>query len=333
MDAGSAHPRVSVVIVNWNTVDMLRECLRSVLAETRSSVEVFVVDNASRDGSADMVAREFPGVCLIANSENRGFAAANNQALVQARGRALLLLNPDTVVLDRAIDRMLDWLDEHPEVGAVTCALRNSDGSPQKSCGRFYSFWGTLFDNRALSRLLPSSRFLARRFLSYWDHASVRQVDWARGAVLMVRRAAAEVVGLLDEQFYIYGEEIDWCYRLRQAGWPLVFIPHAQVVHHGRASMDQRRISMFIQNYQSLYQLLLTHYPPWSYRAYRARTNVVILGWMMGFAVLLWAGRGDESERERWRAGLDAYRALWRWHRSAESHGLRGTPRVPRLQV
>ena len=193
--------KVSIIIVNWNTLELLRQCLKSVIEQTHCSYEIFVVDNASPDGSAGMVRNDFPDVHLIANDDNRGFAVANNQAIPLTTGEYILLLNPDTKVLDRAIDKMVVYLNETPAVGAVTSKLLNGDGSLQKNVGNFYTFWTTLLENRIIPKLLPNSEFLAKHLVAFWDHASRREIDWARGAVLMARRSVIEQIGCWTSNF------------------------------------------------------------------------------------------------------------------------------------
>jgi GT2 family glycosyltransferase len=325
--------QVSVVIVNWNTRDMLRECLRSLASETTICHEVFLVDNASTDGSEEMVATEFPDVCLITNQDNRGFAAANNQALLRAQGDMLLLLNPDTVILDGAVDTMHQWLTEHPPVGGVACKLLNTDGSLQSSCRKFYSFWRSIVDSQKLPNLIPRESVLAKRWLSkhlmcYFQHDDVRRVDHARGAVVMIRREALRDSGLLDEQYFLYGEETDLFMRMRNAGWPLFFIPHAQVTHHGGAASTQVRTASLIARHRAFYQLLLTHYPVWSYRLYRAKIEIEVL-------VRIAIGRiqAELTDDGSQSSSLAAYTALWHWHRSDEctARRLQHVPDIPQI--
>ncbi len=248
-----AEPAVSVVIVNWNTLALLRDCLRSVIDQTTASCEIIVIDNASSDGSADMVRAEFPGVVLIANGDNRGFAGANNQGLAVATGAHLLLLNPDTIVLDGAIDRMLAWLDRHPDVGCVGCQVLEGPGVIQQTC---FADPGPL--NQAivelglmrLSRWLP---FFGRPWYVGWDRRSEREVDVVSGMFMLIPRAVMDKVGPLDGAFFIYAEEADWCRRIRNAGYRCVFAPEAQIIHldGGSKSTAQIRSKMYVQMQKS----------------------------------------------------------------------------------
>ena len=231
-------PVLSIVIVSWNTREWLARCLDRVRAQTRTPHEIIVVDNASTDGSHELVATEFPGVHLVANERNLGFAAGCNQGLERARGAYWLLLNPDTEVLDGALDRLIAYLERHPEVAAVGPRLENLDGSLQPSAFAFYGTWRSLVENRLVQALVPW-RSPRSPWLAFWDHSSERAVDWVMGACLLVRRSVALRVGLLDERFFMYGEEVDWQWRMAEAGHRIVYWPEARVRHRKGASTSQ----------------------------------------------------------------------------------------------
>lgn len=233
---------LSIIIVSWNVRDLLRECIRSVqsnLSLPPDEYEIIVVDNASDDGSAEMVRRDFEAVSLIANEKNLGFGVANNQAFRACRGRWVLLLNPDALVVDESITRMLDVLENDPEIGAVGARLTNTDGSRQaSSAGSFPTTSNVachyLFLNRLLpARLLPPALFLAR------DPETVREVDWVSGACMMLRCAALEGT-IFDERFFMYGEDMELCARLRANGWNVVHAPGARVIHYLGGSMKRQ---------------------------------------------------------------------------------------------
>jgi N-acetylglucosaminyl-diphospho-decaprenol L-rhamnosyltransferase len=235
----SAACDVSVVIVNWNTRAILRDCLSSLQRHTRRrTVEVLVVDNGSADGSPQMVRDEFPAARLIANPKNLGYAAGCNQGIREARGRHLLLLNSDTRLEDDAISALADVLEERPGVGVVGCALVYADGAAQASGGHFPSLWGAVLAklDRARARDCGPRGDFAYPYLSRAEHGRERVVDWVKGAVMLVRREAAEAVGPLDESIFLFAEEWDWCYRMRTAGWKVLFVPEPHVVHLGSAS-------------------------------------------------------------------------------------------------
>lgn len=302
------------MIVSWNTRDLLRECLQSVFEQTRRhSLEVFVVDNASPDGSAAMVAAEFPAVQLIANSDNKGFAPANNQALALATGRYMLLLNPDTRILDGALDKLLDYAEAHQgeRIGILTCKLLNGDGSLQKSVNRFYSFWRSFFENRFFAGLLEKLNLQGDTFMSYWDHSERREIDWAFGAVMLFSKELMDEIGMLDDRFFIYAEEMDYFMRARKAGYHSWFLPEIEIVHYGKSSSRQRRAAMFIQNYKSFYLFLKKHYGGPGYWVYRLRACVYLLGWYLFFLL-----RKDEESRVQ----RGVYRETLQWHFSRDSY-------------
>jgi GT2 family glycosyltransferase len=234
------------------------ETLKNELAETDH--EVFVVDNLSADGSASMVAAEHRWVKLIANQENRGFAAANNQAFAQATGQHVLLLNPDTEVLPGSISKLLQFLDEHPQAGVVAPQLINTDGTVQRSCRQFPTFLGMLYELLGMSRLFPDEKKFREYKMLDWNHDDQRQVDQPEGACLMVRRQVVDEVGTLDEGFFMLFEEVDWCYRIKQQGWEIWFTPQARVLHHYGKSINQVKVRMIISSHRGLFRFWHKHY-------------------------------------------------------------------------
>lgn len=246
---------VSIIIVSWNTRDILRECLRSVYQETRQiSFEVIVIDNASSDSSAGMVKEEFPQVLLIENTANKGFAAANNQGMEIARGRYLLLLNPDTIVLDGAIPKAIYYADSHSDVAVVGCQVWESETTVQQTCFRFPSVLSLLMQKSGLCRMFPRSRLFGRETMAEWRRDTEREVDVVSGMFMLVRREAIDQVGLMDEDYFVYAEETDWCWRFWQAGWRCVFTPVARIIHRdgGSKSTEKVSIKMFVQQQKSL---------------------------------------------------------------------------------
>jgi len=266
---------ISVIVVNRNTRDILRKCLASVLAETAGiSFEVIVVDNGSTDGSAEMVRHEFPQVTLIGNQDNRGFAAANNQGMRVARGRYVLLLNSDTVVLDGAIQKTVAFADEHPEAAVVGCRVLNPDRSLQPTCFLFPSLPNMLLSTTYLYKLFPRNRFFGRERMTWWDRDDVREVEVVTGCFMLVQREAIENVGLMDERFFMYAEETDWCYRFKRAGWMNLFCPGASIVHLGGGSTRARADDMNIQLRRSILQFMKKHRSALSYGAARLLTSL-----------------------------------------------------------
>ena len=222
---------VSIVIVNWNTRDLLKQCLQSVFAETRDvSFEIIVVDNASTDGSQSMIRAEFPQITLVENSINRGFAAANNEGFCEAHGRYVLLLNSDTLIQKGAIQHCVRRLDARHNIGVLGCRVTYPDGRHQGSYFRFPDLLSTAILTFHVHRLLPRGRlnyfrYFGRRFTE--EHP----VDVVAGCFFMIRRETLDQVGGLDESFFIYGEEAEWCWRIARAGWSIVYWPHATIVH------------------------------------------------------------------------------------------------------
>ncbi len=253
-------PDVTIIIVSWNTREILRDCLRSVYENAGAlDFETIVVDNASADGSAEMVARDFPQVQLVANGDNRGFAAANNQGMALARGRYVLLLNSDTVVLDRALEKTLAFADAHPEAAVVGCRVLNPDRTWQRTCSMFPSALNMLLSATYVYKLFPKSRFWGREFMTYWDRSDVRAVEVVSGTFMLVRREAIEKVGRMDEAFFMYAEETDWCYRFHRAGYQMLFTPAASIIHLGGASSRQIASKMRLQLSAGILYFLKKH--------------------------------------------------------------------------
>lgn len=244
---------ISIVIVNWRTRDPLRECLRSVQSQDGvSSIQIIVVDNASEDGSTEMVETEFPQIQLICNSQNRGFAAACNQGIRLAKGRFILLLNPDTVVPPQTLAKLLAFAETHPDSAVVGCRVVNPDGSLERTCFRYPSVLNVLLSVLYLNKLFPRNRFFGREFMTWWDRDSIRDVDVITGSCMLVRRKAIEQVGLMDERYFIYAEEADWCYRFAQAGWKMTFTPTAKIVHLSSQSTSQCWTKMYVLKRKSI---------------------------------------------------------------------------------
>ena len=226
---------LSIVIISWNTRDITRECLRSVFDNLGElEVEVWLVDNASDDGSADMVAEEFPQVNLIRNDTNRGFAAANNQAIAPAQGRYVLLLNSDTVVLGEVLSESVRYMDAHADVGVMGCRVLNPDRTMQQTCFMLPSLLNVALLTSGLAKL--NAPFFGRERYRGWLRDTEREVGVVTGCSMMCRRGAIEQVGPLDEMFFFCGEETDWCRRFRAGGWKLMFAPVGEIIHIGNAS-------------------------------------------------------------------------------------------------
>ncbi len=236
-----------------NGKNLLRACLSSVLKETiNTDFEVIVVDNASTDGTLEMLKNEFSRVNVISNTENMGFAAANNIGIRQANGRYILLLNPDTEILNGAIQETVAFMDKHPQAGIVGCKLIFPSGQIQTSLRSFPTIRNLLIETFFLEKIFPKT--FGKHFYLDFDHNSDKQVDWVSGAYFLIRREVIEKIGLLDEQFYMYSEEMDYCYRAKQAGYEIWFTNRGNVIHHwGGMSAINKRVAVWIQRSQLLF--------------------------------------------------------------------------------
>jgi N-acetylglucosaminyl-diphospho-decaprenol L-rhamnosyltransferase len=268
---------LSVVTVSYNTRELLRACLASVLSALAQGPkhELIVVDNASRDGSASMVRDEFPRVQLIANEDNRGFAAASNQGIQQSSGRCVLLLNPDTIVKSTALQRMSAVLESRDDVGAVGPKLVYPNGELQHSAFTFPTITMIFLDFFPLHHRLLDSPINGRYPRSLYEGNEPFPIDHPLGAALMAKRQVIEHVGLLDERFYMYCEEIDWCMRIKNSGGRILCVPQAEIVHHVAQSTSQLGPQMFVELHRSRYRLYEKHYSA-SFR--RAARWIVSLG-------------------------------------------------------
>jgi GT2 family glycosyltransferase len=272
---------VTIVIVNWNTRELLFDCLRSIYTQAGvDDWEVIVVDNASADGSVDMVRSEFADVNLIASPSNLGFAAANNLAMSMARGRYVLLLNSDTVVLDDAISKTVAYADRYPDAAVVGCRILNPDLSLQNSCFMFPSLLNLLLFSTYLYRLFPNNRFFGREQMTWWLRDDAREVEVVTGCYMLVRREAIADVGLMDDQFFMYYEETDWCFRFIAKGWKNRFTPEGRIIHIGGASAAKLGAQRTRIKNRSFVRYVFKH---WS----RPRAAVGLLAFAFFYAIRL----------------------------------------------
>lgn len=257
---------VTVSIVNWNTKDELRDCLRSVLAQRGVETEVIVVDNASADGSAQMVQDEFADqAILIANTSNIGFGAGHNQAMRIARGEYVFLLNPDGRLIEPdALRRMVVYLEGNPGVGVLGPRIVNPDGSLQFSARRFPTMLAAAFRHTLWGKLFPNNRFVRGYMMTDWAHDRTKEVDWISGAAMMLRRAMLDQVGLMDEGYFMYCEDVDLCKRAGMRGWKVIYYPEVTVSHRIGAASDQNPVEMIKQHHKSMlrYYLKFNRFSP-----------------------------------------------------------------------
>lgn len=254
-------PLLSVLIVNWNTRELLRACLQSLRRYPPSEpMEVWVLDNASHDGSAEMVRSEFPEVHLVASERNLGYAAGNNLLLQKARGEYLLLLNPDTEVTEGALDTAVQYMRENPDVAALGAKLIHPDGRVQRSVRGFPEPEAVLWEYLGLARLFPRSRRFGAYRMTWFTYDHIAEVDQPMGTFLMLSRRAVRAVGRMDERFPIFFNEVDWCYRAKRKGLKIVFHPGVVIIHHGGASTRQVRPQMIWESHRSLQKFYQKHY-------------------------------------------------------------------------
>ncbi len=288
---------LSIQIVNWNAREHLRQCLRSILEHPPSvPYEILVLDNASWDGSAQMLEKEFPEVRLLVSEQNLGFSKGHNLLAQGAQGRYLFILNPDTLVMPDALDKLVAFADAYPqgsqendssevppasvgnpqeggnyalsilhspqsrELGIVGPKILNPDGSLQYSCRTFPNPVAALFRNTPLGKLFPHNRYTREYLMTDWDHNSVREVDWVSGSAMLVRKSVYDQLGGFDEQFFMYCEDMDLCYRAWQAGYKVVYYPEAVIIHAIGRSTDLVANRMIRTFHLSMYRYYKKHY-------------------------------------------------------------------------
>jgi GT2 family glycosyltransferase len=275
-----SNPKVSIVIVNWKTPDLLARCLQSIQADSgHHNFVVHVVDNDSGDRSVDMLEREFPYVKLIKNQENVGFSKACNQVIPEATGDYILLLNPDTVVEEDAISKLSLFMDQNRDAGAVGPKVLNQDGTLQLACRRsFPSPSAAFFRLTYLSRLFPKSQFLSKYNMTYADPDSQTEVDALSGSCMMVRRSVIEKIGLLDEDIFMFGEDIDWCWRIKEANWKIFYLPQAVIFHIHGASARLRPVGATIDLHKGMEVFYRKHLAPKYWAPFNALVYAAI--WM-----------------------------------------------------
>ncbi len=232
---------VSIIVVAWNMRQILQECLESVYDQTKGvEFEVIYVDNASVDGSVDMVRQLFSKVTIIENEDNKGFIKANNQGIEISRGRYVLLLNSDTIVLDNAIAKTIGCADTRPEAAVVGCRVLNPDRTLQRNCFMYPSILNSFLAATHLYKVFSRSRFMGRERLTWWDFNEEREVETVCGCYALVRKEAIDQVGMMDPIYFVYGDDPDWCIRFARAGWKILFTPTAEIIHYGGQNTSQQ---------------------------------------------------------------------------------------------
>jgi GT2 family glycosyltransferase len=298
-------PQLSICIVNWNTRNLLKDCLNSIYADPQAaSWDLVVVDNASTDDSVQMIRSAFPQIQLVVSDENLGFVGGNNLAIEHARGDYLLLLNSDTRVEPGALGSLVDFLASNPEAGAAGPRLVGADGALQLSCGRSPNLASEFVNKLLLHKLLPFFKF------GRWDHAEIREVGWITGACLLVRREVVEQLGPLDPQIFMFYEDLEFCMRIRRAGWKIFYHPFSQILHLGGQSTRKNLRNMLVISQRSLFYLFQKHFGRGHLHLLRLLTAVEMLlrSLVWGFLFLALPARRNEA-RQR----LQAYcRIFWK---------------------
>jgi GT2 family glycosyltransferase len=260
-----------------------------------------------------MVDTEFPKVHLIRNPANVGFARASNQAITLSTGRYILLLNPDTVLHDDALSRMVGFLDRHPGIGILGCRLLTTEGKIDPHCARkFPTLFGEFLEMTRLSYWFPHSRVFSGYLMTYWDHKDNREVDALSGACLMVRRAAVEQVGLLDENFFLYGEDLDWCYRFKKTRWEVFYDSEAEIAHLGGQSTQQLKEDRRLQRFRSRYKFFRKHNGKGYAWIYKALIFVITVVKEMIFGISF-LGSMRREKRDWYREKVKSHWRLLRW--------------------
>lgn len=256
---------VSIIIPNYNTRDILRDCLVSLYKFPATvSFEVITVDNGSNDGSTEMVKSEFEQVILIERKVNIGYAGACNLGIKNSKGRYLLILNSDTLALDGSIDKMVYFADQNPQGAVFGCRILNTDMTLQSTCFMYPSILNMFLASTYLYKLFPKNKFFGRQAMSWWNRDDVREVDAVTGCCMLVRKEAIDDVGMMDESFFMYAEETDWCYRFKKAGWKIMFTPTADIIHLGGQSTRHIRGDMLVIEKLSVLEFIRKHHN-WTY--------------------------------------------------------------------
>jgi N-acetylglucosaminyl-diphospho-decaprenol L-rhamnosyltransferase len=332
---------LSIIIVNWNSADFLRACLDSVFRDTSDiTMEVIIVDNASYDGSQEMIRRDFPPVRYIQSDANLGFARANNLGYQSSTGRLLLFLNPDTVILGSALSQMTACLDSLPDAGAAGCRLLNGDGTLQTSCVQALpTILNQALDAEALRKRFPNSRLWGMAPLFHGGSAP-QPIEMISGAALMVRRDVFERIGMFSTEYFMYGEDAELCHKIAAAGWKLYYLPAAQIIHYGGQStkkeegsfstllMQESLSQYFARTHSSLHAIL--------FRCSRFFTALVRLGALTVMRILPAndeARAGRRSSFRKWALLLRWSLGLAKWNQTGNAKAGSGTASAKKTEA
>jgi GT2 family glycosyltransferase len=286
---------ISVIIVNWNTKQFVLDCIQSLFTYKGDyELEIIVVDNASKDDSVSAFKANFPDVIVLENKQNLGFAKANNQGIRIAQSRYVCLVNSDILFLEDSLRPMLNYMDNHPEVGMLGPKLLWQDQTLQGSCRKFPSLWNTLCPAIGLTNLFPHASFFSgEHMVGYFKHDQIKDADVLVGAFLMVRQLALKQVGDMDDKYFMYCEEVDWCKRFIIAGWKIRFFPETKVIHYGGGSSASEPVRFFREYCLSNLRYWNKHYTKLSVAVYRTLMIIRYLIRLPFLAAIYWIRRSD----------------------------------------
>lgn len=298
-EASGHRPTLSIVVLSWNTKGLLRACLNSLKPlRDEQSLEVIVLDNASADGSADMVAARFPWITLVRNAQNDGYAIGNNLGAEHATGRYLLLLNSDTAVGPGVLTFLVDFLEQHPEHGACAPRLVCEDGTIQRSCKTFPDLWTAVFYDTWFDKKLPNNKTIPRYMMADFDHATSRDVDQPPGAAFLIRKELWDQMGGFDPALWLFFNDVDLCKRLNAAGWKIAYIAEVAILHHEGKSTSQ------VPNFGQLWhENRLAYYRKhFGWRGNLVAKAMTVLRGVQEWRRLVREQAPDQAKREMWDA-------------------------------
>ena len=255
---------LSIIIVNYSVKDLLRKCLNSIFDFQKDlSFEVLVIDNNSKDQSSRMLKEDFGQVKLLENKRNLGFSSACNQGIRKSRGRYILLLNPDTEFTSGGISKMVEFMGAHPRVGICGPKMIDSQGKVHFSCRSFPSYLTAISSGQSiLNRFFPHNPLSRKYLLKDQNQSQKKEVDWVSGSCLLIKREVFEKIGLLDERFFMYVEDVDFCYRAKNAGFSVYYFPNVEIIHHIGESTKKRKLRMQVEHHRSMYHFYRKHHQP-----------------------------------------------------------------------
>ena len=283
----SIGPDVSIVTVSWNVKKLILECIQSVYEKTESySFEMIIIDNDSKDGTPEIIEKKFHEIKLIKNNYNAGITVANNQGIKASKGRYICFLNPDTHLINNAIDLLVKYLEENTSVSAVGSQSINPGGVLEENCRKgSMSIWTEFLDMTTLTALFPKNRIISRHRLGYWDHMSIRSVDHIAAECFIVRKNLLNQIGVMDEQFFMYGDDTDFCRRIKNSGGEIIYYPHAKIFHHkGSSSKQNSEIPIVVK--ESYYKYFSKHHGVFYALCYRFTVGVIGLCWIICWSVM-----------------------------------------------